>query len=181
MSSVEFTRVRVGLCLLALVVTAQASASPAPARPLTLDDRVAAQRAIEEVYWRHRIWPKENPGPKPPLSQVMPDAAIRAKVEDYLKKSNELESLEQKPVSTARLQAELERMARETRDGATLQELFHALGDDPALIAETLGRQTVVARSTLDGRDDGRRAGLDESVDTFALPSVVLTSCAPDT
>jgi len=30
-------------------------------RTLTFTDRVAYQRAIEEVYWRHRIWPKENP------------------------------------------------------------------------------------------------------------------------
>jgi hypothetical protein len=32
---------------------------------LTLGDRVGYQRAIEEVYWRHRIWPKERPDPKP--------------------------------------------------------------------------------------------------------------------
>ena len=27
---------------------------------LTFAERVAYQRAIEDVYWRHRIWPKEN-------------------------------------------------------------------------------------------------------------------------
>ena len=32
---------------------------------LTFADRVAYQRAIEDVYWQHRIWPKENAGPKP--------------------------------------------------------------------------------------------------------------------
>ena len=41
---------------------------PASARELTLENRVAAQRAIEQVYWNHRIWPKENPQAKPPLS-----------------------------------------------------------------------------------------------------------------
>ena len=30
-----------------------------------LAERVAFQQAIEEVYWRHRIWPTENPDPKP--------------------------------------------------------------------------------------------------------------------
>ncbi len=34
---------------------------------LTFAERVSYQRAIEEVYWRHRIWPKENPNPKPSL------------------------------------------------------------------------------------------------------------------
>ena len=30
----------------------------------TFAERVAYQRAIENVYWRHRIWPKERPDPK---------------------------------------------------------------------------------------------------------------------
>ena len=29
-------------------------------RTLSFADRVAYQRAIEDVYWRHRIWPKER-------------------------------------------------------------------------------------------------------------------------
>src|ERR1700757_2131259 len=33
-------------------------------RTLTFADRVAYQRAIEDVYWRHRIWPAERPDPK---------------------------------------------------------------------------------------------------------------------
>src|SRR5437764_13789852 len=36
-------------------------------RTLTFPDRVTYQRAMEEVYWRHRIWPKERPDPKPSL------------------------------------------------------------------------------------------------------------------
>ena len=66
------------------------SVAGAQDRDLTFEQRVDAQRAIETVYWSHRIWPKENPLPKPPLEQVMPEEAIRAKVEDYLKKSNAL-------------------------------------------------------------------------------------------
>jgi len=33
-------------------------------RTLTFPERVAYQRAIEDVYWRHRIWPKERPDSK---------------------------------------------------------------------------------------------------------------------
>src|SRR6267378_3118723 len=40
-------------------------------RTLTFAERVSYQRAIEEVYWRHRIWPKERPDPKPSLDEVM--------------------------------------------------------------------------------------------------------------
>jgi hypothetical protein len=60
------------------------------ARELTLDDRVRARRAIEEVYWKHRIWPADNPQPKPPLGAVLSDPVLRARVIDDLKKSNAL-------------------------------------------------------------------------------------------
>ena len=46
----------------------------------------------------------------------------------------------QRPVTTEQLQTEIDRMARDTRDGATLRELHRALGDDPFLIAEILAR-----------------------------------------
>src|SRR6266567_1775786 len=60
-------------------------------RTLTFADRVAFQRAIEEVYWRHRIWPAANAGAKPPLDRVMSQAQIEKKVEDYLRTSQALE------------------------------------------------------------------------------------------
>ena len=67
------------------------STSTVSHRTLTFADRVAYQRAIEEVYWRHRIWPKANAGPKPPLDRVMSHEAIEKKVEDYLRDSQALE------------------------------------------------------------------------------------------
>src|SRR5712672_2374492 len=51
---------------------------------LTFAERVVYQRAIEDVYGRHRIWPKENPNPKPSLDAVMSQAQLEKKVEDYL-------------------------------------------------------------------------------------------------
>ncbi len=48
-------------------------------RTLTFAERVSYQRAIEGVYWRHRIWPKERPDPKPSLDQAMPPAQLEKK------------------------------------------------------------------------------------------------------
>ena len=93
--------------------------APGLARELTFEDRVKAQEAIEQVYWAHRIWPKENPQPKPPLEQVMPEHAIRARVEDYLRKSNGLERFWQRPITSEQLQAEMHRIARDTRQADT--------------------------------------------------------------
>jgi hypothetical protein len=64
-----------GIALVIFMSLASSQGARAGAsRSLTLDERVAAQRAIEEVYWRHRIWPKDNPNPKPSLDVTMPRA-----------------------------------------------------------------------------------------------------------
>ena len=132
--------------LIAWLSFGPAVASQPSQRTLTFEDRVVAQRAIEQVYWNHRLWPKDNPRTKPPLSYGMSDDAIRAKVEDYLKKSHALETWWRRPVSEEQLQAEMDRMARNSRDPGVLREIFAALGNDPVLIAETLARQTLVDR-----------------------------------
>jgi hypothetical protein len=66
-------------------------------------DRVAYQRAIEEVYWRHRIWPKENGFAKPTLDKVMSQAQIEKKVEEYLRNSQALQDYWQKPITPEQL------------------------------------------------------------------------------
>jgi len=113
---------------------------------LTLADRVNAQKAIEQVYWSHRIWPKENPGPKPPLSEVLPDTAIGAKVKDYVRKSNALEKWWKRPITAEQLQAEMERVAQNSREPEVLRELYSALGEDPFLMAECLARPMLADR-----------------------------------
>ena len=95
--------------LLAVLPLSTRDVAAASSRSLTLDERVAAQRAIEEVYWRHRIWPAENSTPKPSFDSIMPTAALRAKVEDYLAKSNALESWWGHAITGDQLQAELDR------------------------------------------------------------------------
>src|SRR6266404_4071548 len=59
-------------------------------RALTFEERISYQRKIEEVYWHHRIWPKECPDPKPSLNTVMPRAQLEKKVQDYLRNSQAL-------------------------------------------------------------------------------------------
>ncbi len=117
-----------------------------PARPLTFDDRVRAQEAIERVYYEHRIWPKENPGPKPPFEEMISRAQIDAKVEDYLKKSVALDKFWKRPIQPEQLQAEMDRMAKQTQDPETLHELFAALDNDAYLIAECLARPILADR-----------------------------------
>ena len=115
-------------------------------RTLTFADRVAYQRAVEEVYWRHRIWPKENPGPKPSLDQLMSQDQIQQKVEEYLRNSQLLADQWQRPITPEQLQAEINRIASHTRQPEVLRELFAALGNDPFIIAECLARPLLSER-----------------------------------
>jgi N-acetylneuraminic acid mutarotase len=118
-------------------------------RSLTFAERVAYQRAIEEVYWRHRIWPKERPDPKPSLDAVMSQAQLEKKVEDYLRNSQALEDYWQRPLTAGQLQAEMDRMANHTKQPEVLSELFEALGDNPFIIAECLARPILSQRLKL--------------------------------
>src|SRR5439155_13767945 len=121
------------------------AANPAVAG-LTFAERLAYQRAIEEVYWRHRIWPRnggENAEPKPSLDAVMSRAQLKTKVEDYLRNSQALDNYWQRPITAEQLQAEMDRMAKNTKQPEVLRELFEALGNDPFVIAECLARPAL--------------------------------------
>ena len=127
----------------------QKAALPSPKRTLTFAARVAYQRAIEGVYWRHRIWSRgggERRDPKPPLDAVMSQAQLEKKVTDYLRKSRVLEDYWQRPITADQLQAELDRMAQNTKQPEVLKELFDALGNDPFVIAECLVRPALAQR-----------------------------------
>ena len=71
--------------------------SPGQPRAIGFAERVMYQRAIEDVYWRHRIWPKENRDPKPALDAVMSQAQMENKVRGYLHDSLVLEDYWQRP------------------------------------------------------------------------------------
>jgi N-acetylneuraminic acid mutarotase len=119
-------------------------------RTLTFEARVVYQRAIEEIYWRHRIWPEQRPEPKPSLDAVMSQVQIEKKVRDYLRNSQALEDYWQQPISAEQLQAEMGRMAHYTKRPEVLRELFEALGNDPFVIGECLARPVVAERTLAD-------------------------------
>jgi N-acetylneuraminic acid mutarotase len=120
-------------------------ASPRPAS-VSFEDRVAYQRRIEEVYWRHRSSTQAPEQPVTPFAEAMPDAALREKVEDSLRKSAALERYWRRPVTADQLKAEVARMASQSRQPEVLRELFAALDNNPSIIAECLARPILVER-----------------------------------
>jgi hypothetical protein len=140
----------VAVCLMIAETLLASFQSGAPAnnsqRTLTFAERVAYQRAIEEVYSSHRIWPAERADPKPSLDAVMSQAQLEKKVTEYVRKSQALEDYWQRPITSDQLQAEMDRMAAGTKQPEVLRELFEALGNDPFVIAECFARQALADR-----------------------------------
>jgi hypothetical protein len=133
-----------------LSAEARAKVSHPAVAGLTFAERVSYQRAIEEVYWRHRIWPKENARPKPSLDVAISQAQVEQKVDGYLRKSQLVADERGWPITASELQTEMERMASHTLHPRVLLELFRALENDPFVIAECLGRPIVAERLSAD-------------------------------
>src|SRR5215831_1572660 len=119
-------------------------------RTLTFAERVTYQRAIEDVYWRHRIWPNENACRKPTLDAVISQAQLEDKVGSYLRRSQMLEDSWHRPITAEQLQAEMDRMATHSKQPEVLRELFEALGNDAFVIAECLAKPVLTERLVAD-------------------------------
>jgi len=167
----------------------QTKTSRPAAAGLTFAQRVAYQQAIEDVYWRHRIWPKERPDTKPSLSAVMSQAQLENKVADYLRKSDALEEYWQRPVAAEQLQAEMNRMAQDTKQPEVLHELFEALENDPFVIAECLARPALSERFETNSHAHHQRVHgelkqlMSAASANYALPAIAdgPNGCADDT
>jgi len=122
------------------------STSAATGRSVSLDELVQAQRAIEQVYWSHRIWPSDNAQPKPALTAVMPEDELRRRVEDSLRKAKALATFWKQPITAEQLRAEATRMVAGSQAPDMLREIQAALGDDPVLFYESIVRPALADR-----------------------------------
>jgi hypothetical protein len=127
----------------------------------------------------------------------MSQAQLRKKVADYLRESEELENYWQRPITVEDLQAEIDRMAENTKQPEVLGELFDALGNDPFLIAECLARPVLSERlikgfgqeqrkgrlplSEVGSNNQTRKVILADA--KYVLPTIsdATTGCTPDT
>lgn len=116
------------------------------AAPLSLDERIACQTALDDVRWSHTLWPEVNPGPKPTRAEVIPDAAIRDKVLEQLRIEQALYGVYGERIDRAALQAEIDRMASATSAPDQLRDLYAALGNDADTIGECLARPALAER-----------------------------------
>ena len=120
--------------------------APAAAVPFDLEARTACQMQIEDFRLQHRIWPEHNGGLGPDRRELIDDRTVRSRVRANLELEQQLVSEFGIRFDWRALQAELDRMARNTRMPERLQALFEVLGNDPLTLAECLARPALVER-----------------------------------
>ena len=155
-----------GLIVVVFLFLATIASTAICEQTLTLNERILAQEKIERIYYNHRIWPQSNSDAKPIFELAVPRDLIERKVINSLKKSDELK------ISPAMLQAELNRIAKTTRDPQMLKELFAALNNDPFLIAETLVRPSLAERSI-----QNKKLVSNNSLQSYKLPEIIQSTC----
>ncbi len=111
-----------------------------PGIVVSISERIDGHRAVERFYHAHRI------GQTKPFESVVTDELLDARVRRYLKQSVALEQFWDVPITTDALDAELERIVRNTAAPEKLHELFKALDHDPLLIREIIIRPVLVDR-----------------------------------
>src|SRR5215813_5991555 len=126
--------------LLMMAGLAALTLGSARARELSFEDRVAAQAAVERVYFGHQI------GATMPFSEAVPRAVLERKVSTALGESAALEMYWHTPVTQLLLERELDRIVRRTRMPERLREIDAALGGDVFLWQEVVARATLVHR-----------------------------------
>ena len=109
----------------------------------TADDFAAPcadRTAIEHVYYNHRL------GNKPPFEQALPPATIQRLVRQDLQKEAVLRKVYGLEITSAQIDAEVQRINATTRAPDILADLKAVLGNDPARFARTVARPILVER-----------------------------------
>src|SRR2546422_2896703 len=109
-------------------------------RNLAFDERVEAQRTIEQIYYSYQI------GADLPFDEAVPREILERKVHLYLRQSVALSRFWNTTVTDDSLRQELRRIEQATRFPDRLQQVYKALDDDPMLLQECLARPTLVDR-----------------------------------
>ena len=132
--------------VIVLPTPASASSDDPVGTYLSFEERVSCREAVEDVIWSHRIWPEENPGPKPARHEIKSHEQVAANVADSLLYEAALTEIWGESLTAERVQGELDRIGRETKRPEILLEIFAALDNDPLLVAECFVRPQLGKR-----------------------------------
>ena len=104
----------------------------------TKDKLVACTRSYEKLLWDNRIWPEVNKAKKLSFEEIITDEMIVERVEDTARKVNALSNYWNSPVTCNQLQAEMKRIARNTKQPAFLKKIVQSVHNEPRIIANCI-------------------------------------------
>lgn len=107
-------------------------------KDITIKERAYYKMKIEEIYQRNRTG-KEN-------FKMPPFEFFERKAMDDIRYSIALEKFFNYSITEEKLQAEMDRIAKNTKKPETLKQIFDLLGNDPGLIAEIYVREILSRR-----------------------------------
>ena len=129
--------------LLALASTSLSNRTAA--REISIDDRIAAQLIVDDLY---RSW---QIGPAATMSPATRRAIARKKVEYSLALRARIERELGVRITSVNVANELESIARRTRMPERLEAIYAALGDDAGLVAATIAAPVLLDRLAREG------------------------------
>jgi N-acetylneuraminic acid mutarotase len=109
-------------------------------RELGIAERIAAETAIEKVYYDHQI------GTTRPFDRAITKETLAGSVRRYLGQSAALRDFWNAPIGSYELRNEMNRIARDTRSPERLHEVYAAVGHDAFILQECLARRTLADR-----------------------------------
>jgi N-acetylneuraminic acid mutarotase len=109
-------------------------------RQLGIADRIAAETAIEKVYYDHQI------GTTRPFDRAITKETLAGSVRRTLGQSAALRDFWNAPIGSHELRNEMDRIARDTRSPERLHEVYAAVGHDAFILQECLARRTLADR-----------------------------------
>lgn len=168
-----FSFLALGFVLFSSLLSAQT-------RSLDFNGRVSCQEAIDSVYWKYTLWPKDNPLPKPTFESISNRALIQRKVKALMSKSDALERIIGRQLSGEILQSELDRIAVHTRKPEVLNEIFAVLHNDSFLVAECLARPSYVTRINAETARGVSNATREKWNSYYRLPPLVQSNSGSD-
>ena len=113
-------------------------------------NRIACQTKIEDLRWSQNTWPKDNKKAKPTRPEIISDEYIANKVKKSIQMEVALFELSGISINQKMLQADLDRMIKNTKQPEKLKSLFEALNNNPNTIAECISRPYLVTSEMRD-------------------------------
>ncbi len=109
-----------------------------------VDSLVDCQTQLKKLQWQNTMWPKQN-GKKPHFDEVFDEQELHHQTLLSLKKQHVLADVFGIEINSVLMQADIDRMSRNTKDADALKQIYQTLDNHPETVALCLSRPYLVS------------------------------------